>query len=69
MPEEKTQIERLEDIFNKLDDFGWLIKCISTSHVDEFYQDQFNAAMNCVLLVISDIKQDVAKLIENISSE
>ena len=47
MPEEKTQIERLEDIFNKLDDFEWLVKCIATCHFDDFTPDQFSGAMMC----------------------
>lgn len=69
MPKQKTQVEMLEDIFNKLDDFEWLIKCIATCHFDEFEVDQFSAAMNCFSRVIADVKHDVDKLITFVSSK
>lgn len=62
MPEEKTQIERLEDIFNKLDDFEWLVKCIATCHFDDFTPDQFSGAMMC----FPDIYATLKKISENL---
>lgn len=67
MPEEKTQIERLEDIFNKLDDFEWLVKCIATCHFDDFTPDQFSGAMMCFSRYLFDIKKDIRELIKYVS--
>ena len=64
MREEKSNIECLEDIFNKLDDFEWLIKCIATCHFDDFTPDQFSGAMMCFSRYLCDVKKDIRELIK-----
>ncbi len=64
MREEKSNIECLEDIFNKLDDFEWLVKCIATCHFDDFTPDQFSGAMMCFSRYLCDVKKDIRELIK-----
>lgn len=64
MREEKSNIECLEDIFNKLDDFEWLVKCIATCHFDDFTSDQFSGAMMCFSRYLCDVKKDIRELIK-----
>lgn len=64
MTNEKYDIDKLEAVYNKLDDFRWLIQCVATCHFDEFDSEQFGSAMFCFLRLIEDIETDLASVIK-----
>ena len=64
MSKEINDVDRLEQVYHKLDDFQWLIKCIATCHFDEFEADQFSAAMNCFSRLVKEAKEDIASVLK-----
>ena len=63
MKKEISDVDKLEEVYHKLDDFHWLIKCIATCHFDEFDSDQFGAAMNCFSRLVEETKEDIASVL------
>lgn len=64
MTDEISDADKLEEVYHKLDDFEWLIRCFATCHFDEFDSDQFSAAVLSLTRIISDAKQEIASLIK-----
>lgn len=69
MLQTSDSLENLEDIYNRLDEFCWLLKCFMTCHFDEFHADQYSAAISCLSKALSSIKLDLLQVIEKYYKE
>lgn len=64
MAKEKTEIEVIRELINKVDDFYWLLKCLQDSSFDELdvSSGHMYALFNCLARIIADIKNDLVSL-------